>query len=83
MFKVSYWQCWKTTAIHLRMILLVEWSKEENKDLAPLEPVVEKAGSTSTCFAYSTFGSRFGGAASEMVHWERCNKVYSLKATDG
>ena len=36
----------------------------EDNELAPLEPVVERAGQTSTCFAYSTFCSRLVGATS-------------------
>ena len=46
--------------------MLDEWD-EDNK-LAPLESVVERASSTSTFFAYNTFASRLGGAASKMVH---------------
>ena len=47
--------------------MLDEW--DEDNQLAPLEPVVERAGPTSTSFAHSTFGSRLGGAASGIVHW--------------
>ena len=35
---------------------------EEDNDLALLEPVLERAGSISTSFAYSTFGGRLDGA---------------------
>ena len=63
------WQCWKTAAVYQKMAMLVEWDKDENIKLAPLKPVIEIAGSTSTSFAYSTFGSRLARTASEMVHW--------------
>ena len=38
----------------------------ENK-LAPLEPVMERASSTSTSFALNTFGNCLDGAASRMA----------------
>ena len=38
----------------------------ENK-LAPLEPVIERAGSTSTSSALNSFGNCLDGAASRMV----------------
>ena len=40
---------------------------DDYNELAPLESVVERAGSTSTSFAHSVLG----GVASEMVNWER------------
>ena len=40
---------------------------EDNK-LASLEPVVERAVSTSVSFTHSTIGSRLGEIASRMVH---------------
>ena len=43
--------------------------------MAPLEPAVKRAGSTSTFFAHSTFGRRLGGAASGMVNRERLKKA--------
>ena len=48
------------------MAMLDEW--DENIDLGPLEPVIEIAGSTSSSFTYSTFGSCFARAAPGMVH---------------
>ena len=44
------------------MIMVDDW--DEDNELALLEPALEKAGSgsTSTSFAYSIFGSHFGGA---------------------
>ena len=48
--------------------MLDKWDKDENNELAPLEPVVERAGLTATFFIYSTFGSRLGGVASGMLH---------------
>ena len=65
LFKILCWQCWKTAAVHQRMVMLDEWN--EDNELAPLEPVVEKAGSTSTSFAFSTVSSHLGGVASEML----------------
>ena len=47
---------------------------DEDNELALLEPVVERARSTSTSFTYNTFGSRFGGAAYGMVHWKDENE---------
>ena len=44
---------------------------DEDNELTQLEPIVERAGSTSTCFVYSTFGSCFGGVASGMVEDEK------------
>ena len=38
--------CWKTAAAHQRIIMLDEWD-EDNEQLAMLEPVGERAGSTS------------------------------------
>ena len=46
------------------MIMLDEW--DEGNELAPLEPVVERAGLVSISFAYSPGGSAFG-----IMHWER------------
>ena len=34
--------------------------ENDNNELGVLEPVMEKAGSTSTSFAHSTFGSHLG-----------------------
>ena len=62
------------------MIMLDEWN-EDNK-LAPLEPVVERAGSTFSSFALGTFGCSLGGAASRMVHWGRWKRPSSSEATD-
>ena len=50
------------------MIMLDEWDKEK-KNLAPIEPVVKRAGSTSISFAHSTFGRSLAGATPGMVHW--------------
>ena len=47
------------------------WDKDENNDVAQLEPAPEKASLTSTSFAYSTFGSQLGKVALGMVCWER------------
>ena len=55
-------------------ILLDKW--DEDNDLAPLEPVVEEAGSTTTSFAHSTFGSRLGKADSGMVRWKRWKETF-------
>ena len=44
--------------------MLDEWDEDN-------EPVVEKAGSSSTFFPYSTFVSRFGKEGSGMLYWER------------
>ena len=38
-----------------------------DNELAPLEPVVERAGSTSTYLAHHTFGSRLGEVAQRMM----------------
>ena len=45
--------CFKYVAVaaHQRMIMLDEW--DEDNELALLEPVIERVGSTSTSFAYS------------------------------
>ena len=64
-FRILCWQCWKTAVVHQRIIMLDEW--DEDNELAPLKPVVERAGSTSTCFVYSTFGSHLGGEACIML----------------
>ena len=69
LFKILCWQCWKTTAVDQRMIMLDECDKDDKNDLTPLEPVVKRAGSTSTSFAYSTFGSHLDRGASGMVHY--------------
>ena len=53
------------------MMMLDEWDKDEDNELAALESVVERAGSTSTSFAHNTFGSGLSGAVSGMVHWKR------------
>ena len=37
------------------IVMLDEW--DEDNELVPLEPVIERAGSTATTFAHSTFGS--------------------------
>ena len=44
---------------------------DEDNELAPLEPVVERACSTYTCFVYSTFGSGIGGVSPGMQHSEK------------
>ena len=55
------------------MIMLDEWDKDKNNDMAPLGPLVEIAG--------STFGGRFDGATSGMVHCRRLKRVSWSKAT--
>ena len=42
---------------------MVDECGEEN-ELAPLDPVMERAGSTSTSFFHNTFGSGLGRAGS-------------------
>ena len=51
------------------VVMLDEW--DEDNELAPLESFAEIAGWTSTFFAYCTFGSHLGGAASGMLHREK------------
>ena len=58
LFKIFCWQCWKTAAVDQRMITLAE--RDEDEELTPLEPVVERA--------HSTLGSCPGGATSGAVH---------------
>ena len=41
---------------------------DKNNDIAPLDPVVERAGSTTTSFTHSAFGSPLGWAVSGMLH---------------
>ena len=53
------------------MIMLNKWDEDENSELAPLEPVVERAHSSATSFAISTFGTRIGGVASGMFRGDR------------
>ena len=40
LFKILCRQCWKTAAVHQRMIMLDEW--DEDIELAPLEPAVRE-----------------------------------------
>ena len=68
LFKILCWQCWKTAAVHHQKMIML--------DLAPLEPVVEKASSTATSFACS---SHLGGVVSKMLHWKRAS---CFKATN-
>ena len=42
-----------------------------DNELAPLKPAVERAGSTTTSFTYSIFGSHLGGVASIMLRGGR------------
>ena len=79
LFKILCRQCWKTAAVHQRMIMLDEW--DEDIELAPLEPVVEWAVSTSTSFTYSTLASPLGGVVSGMVHSGRWKRFSCFKAT--
>ena len=51
-FKILGWQCWKTAAVHQRVLMLDEW--DENNELTLLEPVVKRAGSNTTSFTFST-----------------------------
>ena len=59
----------KTAAVYQMVVMLDEW--DEDNELAPLESFAEIAGWTSTFFAYCTFGSHLGGAASGMLHREK------------
>ena len=40
--------------------------RDEDNELAPLKPAMQRAGSTSTSFSHSTFGSGLGGVAFAM-----------------
>ena len=63
------------------MAMLDEW--DENIDLGPLEPVIEIAGSTSSSFTYSTFGSCFARAAPGMVHLRKIKKPLGPIVSEG
>ena len=54
LFKILCCHCWKTAAVHQRMIML--------------ELVVGRENSTTTSFTYNTFSSHLGGVASGMLH---------------
>ena len=73
LFRMLCCQCWKTASVHQRMIMLDEW--DEDNELAPLEPVVERVGSTATSFTFSNCGSRLGGVTSGMLQWEKWKKA--------
>ena len=65
LFKILCWQCW--------IIMLEEW--DEDNELAPLEPVVERACSIATSFVYSTFGSNFRNGALRKTKTFSCSKA--------
>ena len=69
LFKVIYRQCWKTAAVHQGMIMLDEWDKGENYNLASLEPVRRELVQPLLPWHNSTFGRNPGEVASEMVRW--------------
>ena len=54
--------------------MLDECDKDDENDLAPLEPVVKRAGSMSTSFAYSTFVSHLDRGLPE---W--CTMEYEIE----
>ena len=65
MLKLLWWRCWKTAAVHQRIIMLDEW--DETNKLTPLELVIKRAGSTASSFAHSNFGSSLDEVASGML----------------
>ena len=38
-FKILCWQCWKTAAVHQRMIMLDEWDEDNELPPSPLVPL--------------------------------------------
>ena len=72
LFKILCCHCWKTAAVHQRMIML--------------ELVVGRENSTTTSFTYNTFSSHLGGVASGMLHRKKykgasCSEAMSWWAT--